>query len=99
MIEGMSSDSSAARTRVLAGKPSGEGIDSSAKALSDVLTAFGAELARLQRAAPPIGLVQVARYANPQNSAATALLALLLDFRIAPPKRSRCSQLSDRTTR
>jgi tetratricopeptide (TPR) repeat protein len=47
--------------------------------LSGVLTAFGAELARLQRAAPPIGLVQVARYADPQNSAATALLALLLD--------------------
>jgi len=79
MIDGMSSDSSAARARILAGKPSGEGVDTSAKALSGVLTAFGAELARLQRAAPPVGLVQVARYADPQNSAATALLALLLD--------------------
>jgi tetratricopeptide (TPR) repeat protein len=79
MIEGMSSDSSAARQRVLAGRPSGEAIDTSAKALSAVLTAFGAELARLQRTAPPIGLVQVARYADPANSGATGLLALLLD--------------------
>jgi tetratricopeptide (TPR) repeat protein len=44
-----------------------------------VLTSFGSDLARLQRAAPPIGLIQVARYANPQNSSATALLALVLD--------------------
>jgi tetratricopeptide (TPR) repeat protein len=79
MIEGMSRDSSTARARILAGKPSGEAIDTTAKALSGVLTAFGAELARLQRATPPIGLVQVARYADPQNSGATALLALLLD--------------------
>ena len=79
MVDGMGSDSSAARQRILAGKPSGEAIDTSAKALSAVLTAFGGELARLQRAAPPIGLVQVARYADPGNSAATGLLALLLD--------------------
>jgi tetratricopeptide (TPR) repeat protein len=79
MVDGMSSDSAAARQRVLAGKPTGEGVDTGAKALSGVLTAFGAELARLQRAAPPIGLVQVARYADPQNSSATALLGLLLN--------------------
>jgi tetratricopeptide (TPR) repeat protein len=79
MIDGISSDSEAARQRILAGKPSGEAIDTSSKALSAVLTAFGAEVARVQRAVPPIGLVQVARYADPQNSSATALLALLLD--------------------
>ena len=79
MVDGMGSDSAAARQRILAGKLSGEGIDTSAKALSAVLTAFGAELARLQRTAPPVGLVQVARYADPQNSSATALLGLLLD--------------------
>ena len=43
-----------------------------------MLTAFSAEIARLQRNSPPIGLVQVARYLNPQDSATTALLALLL---------------------
>jgi tetratricopeptide (TPR) repeat protein len=79
MVEGMTGDSAAARQRILAGKPTGEGIDTAAKAMSAVLTAFGAELTRLQRTAPPVGLVQVARYADPGNSAATALLALLLD--------------------
>jgi len=79
MIDGMSSDYAAARQRILAGKQSGEAVDTGAKALSSILTAFGAEVARLQRAAPPIGLVQVARYADPQNASATALLALLLE--------------------
>jgi tetratricopeptide (TPR) repeat protein len=79
MVDGMTSESSVAVQRILAGKPSGETIDTGARALSSVLTAFGAELARLQRAAPPIGLVQVARYADPANGGATALLALLLD--------------------
>lgn len=79
MIDGMTSDAAAARQQILAGKPTGEAVDTSAKALSTVLTAFGAELARLQRTAPPIGLVQVARYADPQNNSATALLGLLLD--------------------
>lgn len=79
MVDGMSSDPSAARQRILAGRPAGEAIDTGVKALSDVLTAFGAELARLQRSAPPVGLMQVAHYADPHNSAATALLGLLLD--------------------
>jgi tetratricopeptide (TPR) repeat protein len=74
----MGSDSIAARQQILSGKRNGEAIDSGAKAVSSVLTAFGAEIARLQRAAPPIGLVQIARYADPQNTSATALLGLLL---------------------
>ncbi len=79
MVDGMSDNASPARARILAGKPSGEAIDTSAKALSSVLTAFGTELARLQRAAAPVGLVQIARYADPANSGASALLALILD--------------------
>ena len=79
MVEGMTSDSAAARQRILSGKPSGEAIDTGAKAMSAVLTAFGAELTRLGRSAPPVGLVQVARYADPGNSSPTALLALLFD--------------------
>jgi tetratricopeptide (TPR) repeat protein len=79
MLDGMGGDSAAARQRIAGGKQSGQAIDTSAKALSEVLTAFAADLARLQRAAPPVGLAQVARYANPQNSSATALLAVLLD--------------------
>jgi tetratricopeptide (TPR) repeat protein len=81
MIDGMDAGAAEARQRILAGKPTGEIIDTSTKALSAVLTAFAGDLARMQRTAPPIGLVQVARYADPDNSAATALLALLLDAR------------------
>ena len=86
MLDGLTADAAVARQRVMAGKPSGEGIDNSEKALSAILTAFGADLARLQRGAAPIGLVQVARYANPQNSSAIALLALLLETQDRTPE-------------
>jgi tetratricopeptide (TPR) repeat protein len=79
MLDGMGADALEAQQRVLAGKPSGQAIDTTAKAYGEALTAFAGDLARIQRAAPPIGLVQVARYANPQNSSTTLLLALLLD--------------------
>jgi tetratricopeptide (TPR) repeat protein len=79
MIDGMTSDYAAARQRVLSGRQSGQAIDTGAKALSALLTAFAAELARTQHALPPVGLVQVARYADPQNVSATALLGLLLN--------------------
>jgi len=79
MIDGLGSDAAAARQRVLSGKLSGKPISSAAEGLSEVLTAFSGDIARLQRGSPPIGLVQVARFANSQNSSATMLLALLLD--------------------
>ena len=79
MVQDMPGDSSAARQRILSGKSNGEAIDTAAKALSDVLTSFSADIARLQRDNPPVGLAQVAHYADPDNSGATALLALLLD--------------------
>jgi tetratricopeptide (TPR) repeat protein len=78
IIEGMGEGEFAARQRIMTGKTSGEAIDSLPKALGEVLTAFSADLTRMQRSAPPIGLVQVARYLDPQNSSTTALLALLL---------------------
>jgi len=79
MIDGMGSEAPAARARILGGKASGQAIDTAAEALSETLTAFVGDLARLQRGSPPIGLTQVARFANPQNSSATMLLALMLD--------------------
>jgi len=79
MLDGIDPGASEAAQRILSGKTTGQAIDNGADALSEMLTAFGADLARLQRAAPPVGLVQVARYANPQNSSATILLAVLLD--------------------
>jgi tetratricopeptide (TPR) repeat protein len=79
MVDGMGSDAAAARQRVLAGRTSGQAIDTPAEALSEALTAFTTDLARLQRGAPPIALGQVAKFANPQNSSATMLLALLME--------------------
>lgn len=78
MIEGMGSDAALARQRVLAGKLSGQAIDTPSEAFSEALTGFSGDIVRLQRAALPIALVQVARYADPRNSSATALLALVL---------------------
>ena len=79
MIEGMGAEAAIARQRVLAGKIGGQAIDNLPEAFSESLMAFVGDLARLQRGSPPIGLAQVARYANPQNTGATAVLALLLD--------------------
>ena len=81
MLEGLGTEVAPARQRVLARKLSGQAIDTAAKAYSEVLASLAADLARLDRGAAPIGLVQVARYANPQNSSAAVLLALLLDGR------------------
>ena len=78
IIEGMGAGEAVARQRILAGRSTGQAIDNLPKALSEVLSAFAADLTRLQRGSPPIGLVQVARYLNPQSSSTTALLALLL---------------------
>ncbi len=78
IIEGMGDGEAAARQRIIAGRSSGQAIDNSAKAISEDLAALAAELTRLQRSAPPIGVVQVARYLNPQSSSTTALLALML---------------------
>lgn len=79
MLEGIEPGASDAAQRILGGRRIGQAIDNGADALSEMLTAFAADLARMQRAAPPVGLVQAARYANPQNSSATVLLAVLLD--------------------
>ena len=78
IIDGMGEGEFAARQRIMAGKMGGQAIDSLPKALGEVLTAFSADLTRMQRSAPPVGLVQVARYIDPQNSSTTVLLALLL---------------------
>ncbi len=79
ILEGMSGGYATARARVEAGRQSGQAIDTGAKAYSAAISAFAGDLSRMQRALPPIGLVQVARYADPQNSSAIGLLAILLD--------------------
>jgi tetratricopeptide (TPR) repeat protein len=110
IIEGMGAGEPAARQRIMAGKSSGQAIDNLPRVLSDVLTAFSLDLARLQRSSPPIGLVQVARYLNPQSSSTTALLALLLSgqdrteealglLRTVPANDALISQVRDVQTR
>jgi tetratricopeptide (TPR) repeat protein len=79
IIDGMAGGAAAARARVEAGRMSGQAIDNGTEAFSEAVTAFAADLSRMQRAAPPVGLVQVGRYADPTNSSATALMAILLD--------------------
>ncbi|MEO7635613.1 MAG: tetratricopeptide repeat protein [Sphingomicrobium sp.] len=86
MVEGPNAAAAAVRTRIATGRVEGENVDTAAKALSEALTAFGGDLARLQRGVAPVGLVQVARYANPANSSATALVALLLDAQDRSPE-------------
>ena len=78
IIEGMGPGEVAERQRIAAGRQSGQAIDNLPEAFAEVLSAFSADIARMQRSAAPIGLVQVARYANPQSSSTTALLGLLL---------------------
>ena len=78
IIDGMGAGETAARQRIMAGKTSGQAIDNLSEAFGEVLTAFAADLTRMQRSAPPIGIVQIAHYINPQSSSTTALLALLL---------------------
>jgi len=79
VLDGLGTDAEAARQRIRARKQNGQAVTNAAEAFSEILTGFAADVARLDRGSPPIGLVQVARYANPQNSSAAALLALLLD--------------------
>jgi len=81
MVDGIAPEAASAAARLLAGKLPGQAIDNGVEALSEVVTAIAGDLIRMQRNAPPLGLAQVARYANPANSSATILLALLYDLR------------------
>ena len=75
IVQGLGTDTPPAAQQVRAGKRNGSVIDTGAKAFSETLVVFASELARLQRAAPPLALVQVARFADPRNSSAAILLA------------------------
>ncbi len=81
MIEGMGTETGAARQRVMAGRQSGLAIDGTGTAFAELLLGLGVDLNRLNSKALPIAMIQIARYADPGNSAAAVLLALLLDAR------------------
>ena len=79
MVEGDGPALAEGRARIMAGKPSGQAIDSGEKAFGELMIGLSLALGRMQNKALPIAFAQVARYANPDNSAGALLLALLLD--------------------
>ena len=79
MVEGMGTETGAARQRIEAGKRTGQAIDSPAKAYAQQQLGMAVDLNRLNNRALPITMVQVARYADPRNSAGAVLIGLLLE--------------------
>jgi len=79
MVEGMGTETGPARQRILAGKRTGQVVDHPAKAYAELLLGLAADLNRLNNRALPLSMVQVARYADPGNTAGAVLLALLLE--------------------
>ena len=79
MVAGNDEALAAARTRLAAGQPLGMAISTPASGYAEMLVALAIDLSRDDSKALPIALTQVARHANPGNSEATILLALLLD--------------------
>lgn len=79
IVQGMGTATVAAQQHIRQHKRDGSMIDSGAKAFSETMVAFAGEVGKLQHSAPPVGLVQVARYADPRNSSATILLGLVFD--------------------
>ena len=79
MVEGMGTEAVAARQHIAAGKRIGLAIDDPAKAYAELLLGLAVDLNRLNNRALPISMVQVARYADPANSAGAVLLGLLLE--------------------
>jgi tetratricopeptide (TPR) repeat protein len=79
MLDGQGPALAEGRARIEAGKPTGQAIDTGLEAFGELMLGMALSLGRLQDKGLPIAFAQVARYANPQNSAGAILLALLLE--------------------
>ena len=79
MLQGNDEALVAARARIAAGQPLGMAMETPAAGFAEMLLALAIDLSRDDNKALPIALTQVARHANPANSEATILLALLQD--------------------
>jgi tetratricopeptide (TPR) repeat protein len=80
MIDGIDADSALVRKQLLSGQLKGQRIDTAAKAFSEQLLSLALEIRRARgSAADPVDVVQIARYAAPENSDATITLGVLLD--------------------
>ena len=81
VLQGLGPEFSRSAEKVLLGKPGGVRIDNARRAFSEVLVVLSAELNRLRNEKLPVSLTQVARYAAPDNSAASVMLGLTLASR------------------
>jgi tetratricopeptide (TPR) repeat protein len=79
MLQGDDEALEAARARISAGRSLGMAMETPATGFAEMLLALAIDLGRDDNKALPIALTQVARHANPANSEATILLALLQD--------------------
>jgi tetratricopeptide (TPR) repeat protein len=79
MLQGGDEALAAGRVRLQAKRPLGMEIATPAAGYAEMLIALAIELSRDDSKALPIALTQVARHANPSNSEANIVLALLLD--------------------
>ena len=79
MLQGDDEALVAARARIEQGKPLGMAIATPAEGFAEMLIALAIDLGRDENKSLPIALSQAARHANPANSEASILLALLLD--------------------
>jgi tetratricopeptide (TPR) repeat protein len=78
LVDDIGLDGAAARTRIQSGKALGQGIDTPAAAMSDLLTGLAVGLGSNGDTDLPIALLQVARAADPGNSSASLVLAYML---------------------
>jgi tetratricopeptide (TPR) repeat protein len=86
MLDGVPGDTTAVRQALQSGDLKSLAIDSATEAFSDQLVALALEMQRSDRPpADPLNIVQIARYAAPDSSAAAILLGNLLagDDRLA----------------
>jgi tetratricopeptide (TPR) repeat protein len=79
MVEGDGPALAEGRARILAGRQTGQAIDNAPKAFSELMVGMALALGRMTDKGLPIAFAQVGRYANPQNSGGSLLLALLLE--------------------
>ena len=79
MVEGGGMALADARAKLTAGKSLGMAIDTPAKAYGELLLSLALALNKMPDKSLPVSFAQIARHLNPDNSAGTLLLALLLD--------------------
>jgi len=78
VLAGAKGSSSILQRALEGGNLKGARIDSAAKAYSEQLVALALEMRRSNPRGAPVNVLQVARYAAPENSSATVLLGSLL---------------------